>query len=104
MSEEGAGPVRPDGTEVRIKAVWPEELGPCHIRTPSYTRGRRGQIVRVLGAYRNPEDLAFGRPAALRNLYHVRFAMNELWPDDRPAPDSVTVEIYEHWFDDWKED
>ena len=44
-----------------------------HIRTPHYVRGVTGEVVRRLGAFANPEDLAFGRPAERIALYHVRF-------------------------------
>lgn len=85
------------GDEVVVKNDWPETRGPVHIRTPHYVRGRRGRIVARLGAFPNPEDLAFARPAATRALYHVSFAMSELWPEG--AGDEVWVEIFEHWLD-----
>ena len=59
------------GTRVRVKNDWPETRGKVHIRTPHYLRGMQGAVVRKLGAYPNPEDLAFARPAAQRALYHV---------------------------------
>ena len=37
--------------------------GPVHIRTPHYVRGVMGEVVRHLGDFPNPEDLAFARPA-----------------------------------------
>jgi nitrile hydratase len=86
------------GDIVRIKDAWPERPGPVHIRTPWYLRGKQGQVVRLLGAYPNPEDLAFGRPAADRPLYHVRFQGSTIWPDGNPA-DEMQVEIYEHWLE-----
>ena len=51
---------------VRVKDDWPETRGPVHIRTPHYVRGMQGTVVRQLGAFPNPEDLAFARPAAKR--------------------------------------
>ena len=53
-----------DGTRVRVRDAWPERDGPCHIRTPHYVRGRVGHVVRALGTFPNPEDLAFRRPPA----------------------------------------
>ncbi len=82
------------GTPVRVRDDWPETRGPCHIRTPHYLRGRRGTVVRHLGRFPNPEDLAFHRPAALLDLYHVAFAPGTLWPD---AGSEVVVELYEPW-------
>jgi len=86
------------GDTVMVRDDWPEARGPVHIRTPHYLRGHKGRILRYLGHYPNPEDLAFARPAAERSLYHVAFAMQELWPDGG-KDDEVIVEIYEHWLD-----
>lgn len=86
------------GEAVLVKDDWPETRGPVHIRTPHYLRGHKGRILRYLGHYPNPEDLAFARPAAERSLYHVAFPMAELWPDGGQQ-DEVIVEIYEHWLD-----
>ena len=83
------------GDEVLVRDDWPEIRGPAHIRTPHYVRGRRGRVVRALGAFPNPEDLAFARPAAVLPLYHVSFSMPELWPEG--AGDEVLVEIFEPW-------
>ena len=51
------------GESSGVRDDWPEARGPAHIRTPHYLRGRNGTVVRRLGAFPNPEDLAFGRPA-----------------------------------------
>jgi nitrile hydratase len=86
------------GAAVRVRDDWPEARGPVHIRTPHYLRGKPGTVVRLLGAYPNPEDLAFARPAAPTPLYHVAFPQDALWPDGR-AGDTLLVEIYEHWLE-----
>jgi len=86
------------GTQVRVRDDWPEARGPCHIRTPHYVRGRRGHIVRALGRFPNPEDLAFGRPAPERTLYHVAFAQPALW-NEGVAGDEIVIELYEHWLE-----
>ena len=86
------------GDSVVVRNDWPETRGPVHIRTPHYLRGHKGRILRYLGDHPNPEDLAFARPAAKRPLYHVTFAIHELWPDRR-ADDELVVEIYEHWLE-----
>ena len=53
----------------------------------------------MLGAFANPEDLAFGRDGLPRKrLYRVRFRQADLWPDYRGAPDdTLDAEIYSHW-------
>lgn len=83
------------GTRVTVRDDWPEARGPVHIRTPHYVRGRQGRILRHLGAFPNPEDIAFARLAPLRALYHVAFAPRDLWPD--AGGDEIVIEIYDHW-------
>lgn len=85
------------GQAVTVRDDWPEMRGPAHIRTPHYVRGRRGRIVRHLGDYPNPEDIAFARPALAKPLYHVAFAPRDLWPD--AGGDEILIEIYEHWLE-----
>jgi nitrile hydratase len=82
---------------VRVRSAFP----PGHVRTPFYIRGRVGFVERVLGAHRNPEELAYGRrgePA--QTLYRVRFLQRDIWPDYAgPPDDTVDVEIYQHWLE-----
>ena len=102
------------GTRVRVRDDWPGTRGPAHIRTPHYVRGAQGTVVRPLGTFRNPEDLAFARPAPPRALYHVRFEQAPIWRDGRPGDDSrddsrddtghdpgnaLLVEIFEQWLE-----
>ena len=86
------------GEAVRVRDDRPEARGPAHIRTPHYVRGKPGQVVRRLGAFPNPEELAFGRPAASVALYHVAFDPAAIWADAKPG-DELLVEIYEHWLE-----
>ena len=85
-----------EGTPVLVRDFWPERDGPVHCRTPHYVRGRRGQVVRHLGDFPDPGEIAFARPAPLRRLYHVAFPLGELWPE-ASGRDELVVEIYEHW-------
>lgn len=81
---------------VRVKPLMP----PGHVRTPAYLRGKTGLIERSLGAFPNPEDLAYGQPAAAKTLHRVRFTMAEIWGDGAENPnDTVDAEIYEHWLE-----
>jgi nitrile hydratase subunit beta len=86
------------GDIVIVKDDWPETRGPVHIRTPHYLRGHKGRVLRHLGDYPNPEDLAFVRPATKRPLYHVTFPLHELWTEG-DSDDELVVEIYEHWLE-----
>jgi nitrile hydratase len=86
------------GESVRVKDAWPEAFGPVHIRTPHYVRGVTGEVVRHLGDFANPEDLAFRRPAPVLPLYHVRFRKDAIWPEAKPD-DELLIEIFEHWLE-----
>lgn len=85
------------GASVRVRDEWPERSGPVHLRTPHYLRGRTGRVVRRLGAFRNPEDLAFARPAPTVPLYHVTFDAPAIWPGSTAS--DLLVEIFEHWLE-----
>jgi len=72
-----------------------------HCRTPFYLRGHGGVIEDMLGTFRDPERLAYheaGLPE--RELYRVRFAHTQLWPDYRaPTGDTVVADVYAHWLE-----
>jgi nitrile hydratase len=85
------------GDRVRVRVAYP----PGHVRTPFYIRGKTGVIERVLGPFRNPEELAYGRSGEpAQPLYRVRFVQREVWPDyTGPTADTVDIEIYQHWLE-----
>ena len=81
---------------VRVKPMMP----PGHVRTPHYLRGKVGVIERSLGAFPNPEALAYMQPAVALPLHRVRFTMAEVWGADAENPnDTLDAEIYEHWLE-----
>ena len=83
------------GDHVRVHRRHP----PGHVRTPWYCRGKSGEIERICGRFRNPEQLAYGNRDATREvLYRVSFQGRSLWPDyDGNEGDRVEIELYEHW-------
>ena len=85
------------GERVTVKRSCP----PGHRRTPGYIRGKTGEVERICGAFRNPEELAYGFDGLpLRVLYRVRFRQKHVWPDYvGPDADLIEMEIYEHWLD-----
>ena len=85
------------GDRVMIKRAFP----PGHRRTPYYIRGKVGVIERICGAFRNPEELAYGRAGEPPlPLYRVRFLQCEVWPDYAGREsDTVDIEIYHHWLE-----
>jgi nitrile hydratase subunit beta len=71
-----------------------------HHRTPSYLKGKRGTVIAAFGAWRNPEELAYGKPGLPKQpLYMVKFEMDDVWGGDGSyaARDTVTADLYEHW-------
>jgi len=70
-----------------------------HCRTPAFVRGRVGVIAEVLGAFRNPEKLAYHRPGLpAQVLYAVRFRQHELWPAyEGTKTDELDIDIYANW-------
>jgi len=81
---------------VRVKHMMP----PGHVRAPAYLRGKTGFIERKLGAFGNPEQLAYGLPAEKIPLLRVRFSMAEVWGNDAEYPnDTLDAEIFAHWLE-----
>ena len=86
------------GARVRVRDAWPELDGPAYVRTPHYLRGRTGTVLRHLGDFPNPEDLAFNRPAPLLPLFHVGFGLADLWGGQ--GADTLLAEIYGPWLEE----
>ena len=85
------------GETVTVRAAFP----PGHVRTPFFVRCKTGRVTEVLGPYRNPEELAYGRSGEPRlPLYRVLFDTAGLWDDFSGAPgDTTVVDIYENWLE-----
>lgn len=85
------------GARVRVK----HSSAPGHRRTPGYIRGKTGEVERVCGAFRNPEELAYGFDGLpVRVLYRVRFRQKDVWADyGGPEADVLEMELFEHWLD-----
>jgi nitrile hydratase len=83
------------GDDVMVRAAFP----PGHIRAPYFIRGHGGRVIQILGAFANPEELAYnrdGKPDLA--LYRVQFRQTDLWPDYEGSPkDTTIVDIYENW-------
>lgn len=86
--------------EAKVRVRVSDRMPIGHVRAPAYLRGRTGTVERVLGPFPDPERLAYGQPAPLRQLYRVRFTMAEVWGDAAEQPqDTVDAEIYDHWLE-----
>lgn len=85
------------GDAVRVRDARKEG----HVRTPEYTKGKRGWISEVLGAFPDPESLAYGGDGLPEKpLYKVGFRQTDLWEGYDGSPDDVLlIDIYEHWLE-----
>lgn len=84
------------GDRVRVRADAP----PGHVRTPTYVKGKTGQVAKVHGAFRNPETLAYrGDGLPRQPLYRVRFRQQDLWPRAGAPRDTLVLDLYEHWLE-----
>ncbi len=70
-----------------------------HCRTPYYLRGKRGVIERLIGAYPNPEELAYHRIGVpYQPLYQIKFDFEEVW--GRPERNvTLSAAIFQHWLE-----
>ena len=97
-AETTALPRFANGAAVRVKDARPETITRLHLRTPHYVRGRTGTVVRALGSFPNPEDLAFHRAAPKKVLYHVLFDQQPVW-NEGVVGDTLLLELFEHWLE-----
>ncbi len=74
---------------------------PGHVRIPFFVRHQQAIIERYCGAFRNPEDLAYGeRNGPVVDLYRVHIEQRAIWPDySGAAHDTLEIEVYDHWLD-----
>ena len=70
-----------------------------HCRTPQFVRGKTGTVTDILGAFRNPEQLAYHRPGLpAQALYTVRLKQHDLWDGyDGRETDHLDIDIYQSW-------
>lgn len=85
------------GDQVRIAS----RASVGHCRTPWYTRGKRGVVTEVQGAFGDPVRLAYHKPGLPPLvLYKVRVPQGELWTNyTGPRGDTLEVDIFEPWLE-----
>jgi nitrile hydratase subunit beta len=90
-----SAPAIATGMRVRVRRAFP----PGHIRVPRYAMGAVGVVEERVGAFPDPEELAYGRSGEPPvPLYRVAFRQADLFPDDDAAPgDLLIMDIYETW-------
>jgi hypothetical protein len=60
-----------------------------------YLRGKIGRVRKLIGVYKNPEELAYYKDAGEQPLYDIVFEWKEVWGVE--SPDEIAADIYEHW-------
>jgi nitrile hydratase len=72
-----------------------------HVRTPDYAKGKAGWVAAILGAFPDPESLAYGGDGLPEKpLYKVGVRQTDLWDGYGGSPeDLLFVDIYEHWLE-----
>ncbi|MBC8338770.1 MAG: nitrile hydratase subunit beta [Alphaproteobacteria bacterium] len=97
MTAAGVSARFTEGDRVRVRAAYP----PGHMRTPFFIRGHVGTVIRFVGTYANPEELAYGRDGKPKQpLYWVSFPQSDLWQDYSGSPkDTTIVDVFESWLD-----
>lgn len=73
-----------------------------HYRVPTYLRGKRGVVLRVLQPTAvDNEAEGFGHNAGLRRHYYsVVFTMHEVWAGYEGQPgDRLQIEVFESWLE-----
>ena len=72
-----------------------------HCRTPAYVRGKKGTVVKLYGAFLNPESLGHGGSGLPKQpMYQVEFEQGEVWDQyNGPVRDKVVVDLFQHWLE-----
>ena len=83
------------GDSVRGRNINPE----THTRMPRYTRGRVGVVERDRGIFDLPDNTEIGLEPKPQHVYLVRFSAQELWGDDKPAQDSLYIDMWEDYLE-----
>src|SRR5262249_24683666 len=83
------------GDPVRARNVHPAG----HTRLPHYTRGKRGVIERVNGAYPLPDAVAHGRGPDRQPVYGVCFDARELWGDSAEPGETLSIDLWESYLE-----
>lgn len=94
----GQEPLFNPGDRVRISVRSP--IG--HYRVPTYLRGKRGSIEKVIEpTLVDNEEEGYGRNAgSRRHYYRLAFPMTELWPNYSGSPrDGLRIEVFESWLE-----
>lgn len=83
------------GDRVRVREWHPRG----HTRAPRYVQGKRGEIVRIDGAFNVPDIEAHGGGFVLDPAYSVRFTSRELWGEGGSDGECIHVDLWERYLE-----
>jgi nitrile hydratase len=85
------------GQRVRARNINPEG----HTRSPRYTRGKVGTVVRFNGAFalQDTDTNGIWLGGRTQEVYTVRFAARELWGKDAAPRDAIHVDLWEDYLE-----
>lgn len=70
-----------------------------HTRLPRYVRGRRGVVIRDHGVFVLPDVHGTTGEQHWQHVYSVRFAARELWGEDAPPGDSISIDLWDDYLE-----
>jgi len=70
-----------------------------HTRLPRYARGKRGIVEEDYGIFPFSDTVAHGGPDRPQHVYSVCFTARELWGDDAPAGDGVSMDLFDEYLE-----
>jgi hypothetical protein len=86
------------GDRVSVRHGSPHEDG----SPPYYLHGKSGDVEELRAAFTKSKPLAVGRSSRTpaRQIYRVRFAAHDAWPESPGAPgDTLALDISEDWLE-----
>lgn len=70
-----------------------------HTRLPRYARGKRGTVEEDYGIFPFSDALAHGGPDRPQHVYSVCFTARELWGEDAPPGDTVSMDLFDEYLE-----
>jgi nitrile hydratase beta subunit len=102
--QSGTGYMRPEAPAVarfeigqRVRALNLNPVGAT--RLPRYVRGKCGVVTHKHGIFVFPDTNAHFMGEQPQHLYCVQFTARELWGEDAPARDSVSVDLWDSYLE-----
>ena len=86
-------------TPSRRRCPSPRRRPAPHVARQAGVPGRVGRVERCDGGFVFPDTNAHGAGEQPQHLYHVRFAVRELWGPDAETGASVGLDLFESYLE-----